>query len=278
MITNYSIVLATAIVCSFIQSASCQEFDVGQRVMPKEDCKAVDDNGKPIDLESWTLPFEIQRVEKGRLLVGDFKKGWVQTDSVLSPKDATDYYTERINLKPGSSAANYRRGLAWDAQGQFEKAKSDFDRAISIDPKVARYFNSRAIWWMRKRDTNRAEADLNEAIRLDPKFARAYVTRAVLKSISQEGEALRDLDKAIELDPNLYSGFYERGMIRLYTSSKPNYAKAIADFTEAIRLNPLAREAYEARGSAWEKVNEPSKAKADRRKVEEILSQLKPTK
>ena len=45
---------------------------------------------------------------------------------------------------------------------------------------------------------------------------------------------------------------------------------AIADFTEAIRINPNNARAYQSRGMAYEKKGETAKAKADIRKAEQL--------
>jgi Flp pilus assembly protein TadD len=46
-------------------------------------------------------------------------------------------------------------------------------------------------------------------------------------------------------------------------ASKGNWDKAIADFTEAIRLDPQCARAYGGRGFAYEQKGETSKAEAD---------------
>jgi Flp pilus assembly protein TadD len=44
---------------------------------------------------------------------------------------------------------------------------------------------------------------------------------------------------------------------------KGDFDKAIADYTEAIRLNPQCAEAHYGRGVAYEKKGEKAKAEAD---------------
>jgi len=61
-------------------------------------------------------------------------------------------------------------------------------------------------------------------------------------------KAIADFTEAIRLNPNLSEAYSNRG----YSwREKHEYEKAIAEFTEAIRLNPNLSEAYRHRGTAW---------------------------
>ena len=73
-------------------------------------------------------------------------------------------------------------------------------------------------------------------------------------------KAIADFDEAIRLDPKSAPAFIGRGASR---ASKKEYSKAIADFSEAIWLDPLSIAAYDNRGLAWHSKNEYAKAIVD---------------
>jgi tetratricopeptide (TPR) repeat protein len=97
-----------------------------------------------------------------------------------------------------------------------ENAKKDLAEAIRLDPTNVVY--------------HARSGNLDEAIRLDPKTALYYVDW--WPSLEKR---MPDLDTAIRLNPDFARAYYHRG--RAWFSSK-NYEKAIADFSEAIRLRP----------------------------------------
>lgn len=60
--------------------------------------------------------------------------------------------------------------------------------------------------------------------------------------------AIADYDQAIRLNPQYAAAFNNRG---LAYRAQNNYARAIADFDQAIRLNPQLAEAFNNRGNAY---------------------------
>jgi tetratricopeptide (TPR) repeat protein len=72
--------------------------------------------------------------------------------------------------------------------------------------------------------------------------------------------AIADLSEAIRLDPKNAKAFYARG---LAWDAKKEYDKALADLGEAIRLFPPYAVAYHTRGSIWRAKKEYDKALAD---------------
>ncbi len=84
---------------------------------------------------------------------------------------AIDRFTDAIRAKPQDWAANFYRGLAYDHQGEYEKAIVDYGEAILIDPKKAEAFNE--IAWLlatcpkpELRDGKKAVKFANKAIEL----------------------------------------------------------------------------------------------------------------
>ena len=73
-------------------------------------------------------------------------------------------------------------------------------------------------------------------------------------------KAIADYNEAIRLDPKDASTLYSRGYA---WDAKKEYDKAIADYNEAIRLDPKSVSAFYNRGHSWENKKEYDKAIAD---------------
>jgi tetratricopeptide (TPR) repeat protein len=98
--------------------------------------------------------------------------------------------------------------------------------------------------------------------------ARDYNSRGL--AFFQKGDydsALADYSQAIRLDPDYGDAYIGRGMTCYL---KKDYDQAIADFTQAIRLIPNPAEVYNGRANAYAMKNDFVRAKADWEKTLEL--------
>jgi tetratricopeptide (TPR) repeat protein len=81
-------------------------------------------------------------------------------------------------------------------------------------------------------------------------------------------KAIADFSEAIRLDPSFAAAYSSRGAARFYQGDSD---LAIADCSEAIRLDPPnAIKAYTLRASVYERKGDKDKAAADRAMVEKL--------
>jgi tetratricopeptide (TPR) repeat protein len=154
-----------------------------------------------------------------------------------------------------------RRGGAYQAQGDLERAMADLDESVRIDPTYPSAYSNRGAAWYRRGDLDRAIADFNTAIRLDPKYEYAYVNRgAAWGTKGNFDRAIADFDTAIRLNPKDAEAYYNRG--RAWKGDS-DLDRAIADYSEAIRLDPKYEAAYLNRGSSWGAKGQFGRAIAD---------------
>src|SRR4051812_29003810 len=73
-------------------------------------------------------------------------------------------------------------------------------------------------------------------------------------------KAIADYNEAIRLDPKHALAYYNRG---LSYAMKGDHDKAIADYNEAIRLDPKDQSGYQARGYSFANKGDHDKAIAD---------------
>ena len=70
-----------------------------------------------------------------------------------------------------------KRGNAYFANGDLDRAIADYSEAIRLDPKSALAFNNRGFAYFSKGDVDHSVADYSDAIRLDPKYILAFNNR-----------------------------------------------------------------------------------------------------
>src|SRR6266480_2166495 len=103
-------------------------------------------------------------------------------------------------------------------------------------------FTNRGRGSFNRKDYDRAIADYGEAIKLSPKDASAFTHRCeAYESKEDHVAAIADITEAITIDPKYAFGFGQRGQAlfrkRLITK-KGGWEPAIADYSEAIKLDP----------------------------------------
>jgi tetratricopeptide (TPR) repeat protein len=156
-------------------------------------------------------------------------------------------------------------------------------------PQTAGTFLDRGILFAIRGDYEMAIEDFTEALTLKPNLSAAYLLRgraffasasyiitveenfSSVGIISKSGsitfsqgqaydKAIADYTEAIRLDPNSSIAYEERG--NAY-GGKKDYDRAIADFTQAIRLDPNNTSAYNNRGLAYGDKGDYDRAIAD---------------
>jgi tetratricopeptide (TPR) repeat protein len=145
--------------------------------------------------------------------------------------------------------AYYDSGVAYYNQGQYDKAISDFTKALEINPKFAEAYNRRGIVYGIKGRYDEAISDFSKALEINSKFAGAYYGRGITYGgKGQYDEAISDYNKALEINPKFAEAYNRRGIAY---SEKGRYDEAISDYTKALEINPRYALACYNRGIAY---------------------------
>ena len=170
-------------------------------------------------------------------------------------------YNEAIRLDPKYADAYYNRAIAYKAKGDLDRAIADYNEAIRLNPNDALAYNNRGIAYRAKGELDRAIADYDEAIRLDPRDALAYNNRGIAYQAKGDfGRAIADYDEAIRREPKDALARYNRGIAY---KALGDLDRAIADYGDAVRLNPRDTLAYGHRGYAYQAKGDVDSALAD---------------
>lgn len=131
----------------------------------------------------------------------------------------------------------------------YNKAITEFTKAISLNPRFAYAYLYRGIAYSGKRDQKQASDNINKAIELYPKFDKAYYYRGKAFATAENYEkAIADYSQAIAINQNDAEYYHYRGIAYGYLEKLD---QEIADYNKSISLKPDNAEVYYLRGSAY---------------------------
>jgi tetratricopeptide (TPR) repeat protein len=105
------------------------------------------------------------------------------------------------------------RALAYSLQGAFDKALSDYDKAIDLNPDFAVALNNRAWVYFKLGRGSEGEDDVERALRLSPGSPYALDTRAHIRQAEGDAEAaLADYERAMRNGGDRMVKLYQCGL------------------------------------------------------------------
>jgi tetratricopeptide (TPR) repeat protein len=174
---------------------------------------------------------------------------------------AVSEFSKAIALSPNHTNAYFNRGLACSDRGDYAEAIADYTQAIRIDPNNAGAYNNRGNAYNGKKDYDRAIADYTQALRINPNYAKAYGNRGNAHyNMANYDKAITDYTQVLLIDPNYTGANINRG--NAY-ANMGNYKQAIADYTLAIKIDPNDEVAYYNRGLAYYNMSDYEQAITD---------------
>ena len=163
---------------------------------------------------------------------------------------ALSEYEQAIKLNPKLAEAYNNRGDVYYGQGKYDNALSDYTEAIKLNHKYTEAYYNRGLAYYEKKEYDKALEDFDQAIKLNPDYAMAYYKRGNIFFYNKDetDKGITDFDRVIELNPDYYQAYYDRGVAFL---SKDEYDKSFADFSKAIELNSQYGAPYYGRGRIY---------------------------
>ena len=234
-----------------------RRFNELRRELLDDWAKMIDDRAKMIDWWLSATAIFLTLLGVAAAILGYF--GFKRLDRIESEA--------RENVEASEKHAQEAQRYEEEAQRYVEDIKTIRDKA-----EIDRAFSEAILLQQQKRTSEAIEkwrsiANIIEGTD-DEREAQAWFSIGYLLSPNNvEGEdfegAVAAYNKAIELSlsgPNLYWAYYNRGNAK---TSLGQIEEAIADYDEAIRLNPSFDEAYNNRGLEKIKLNRMDEARQD---------------
>jgi len=161
---------------------------------------------------------------------------------------------------PHPSRAEARRALM---RGSSEDVLRLVSEVLAYNPDDAVALRLRASARWTRGDVEGAKADEAEVLRriAVPSDAEQFEARCfVLRQSDKADEAIADCTEAIRLDPQFAIAYINRGSAY---EMKGDVARSMADYTEAVRINPQYVAGYYVRGLSYHRKGEYDRAVAD---------------
>ncbi|MBE9536059.1 MAG: tetratricopeptide repeat protein [Proteobacteria bacterium] len=164
-------------------------------------------------------------------------------------KSDLSLWSYSIKKYPDSDKSFNSRGNAFAGSGDYAEALSDFDRAISINPKNASAYTNRGVVLIRLEDYVSAIADFDKTISLDFYFAETYLNRGwAYYKANNYPEALNNYEEAIKNDPAFVDPYINKGIVY---DAMGDFPSAIENYAKAIKLAPERGKIYYYRGISY---------------------------
>ena len=194
-------------------------------------------------------------------------------------------FNQAIKINPNYASAYWQRGDTYsrDSKG-IDKAIADFNKTLQLDPNHDGAYNSRALMYIKRGDYAKAIADWEAVLRLNPDDSTAKMNlekakrereKAKKEAKAKIEEIQQRYEQEIRSNPNNAEAYIKRG----YDFAARGLAEggnqvffdhAIADFTEAIKIDPKATDAYFSRAGVYSQNNDHDRAIADYDQVIQI--------
>ncbi|MFT5126627.1 MAG: tetratricopeptide (TPR) repeat protein [Rhodothermales bacterium] len=194
-------------------------------------------------------------------------------------KDHGVMWNHVLKVEPWNYQALNGRAAHLDAQGQYDEALADFNRAIELNPVFVTPYTNRAGLFIRRYQEHaakgdaataqtqydRAMADVNAAIELNDRALKAFHYRGFLfQGKSDFAKAEADYSQVISLQPSHQEALHNRGTVRRDLGKLDG---AISDLTASLHYNPGNALAHHNRGLVWKMKKQDAQARADFERV-----------
>ena len=210
-----------------------------------------------------------EALERNPFLTDAYELRGVIRQNLGMTEGAVDDYDSALKLSPYDRGILFNKALALSDIKEFGRADSSFTMLLDAYPGYAEGYLGRARMLLEKGDTLKAVDDITHALTIDRNQVNGYVLRAdiAINSNRNFAEALADMDEAIKLQPK-YAGFYiNRAFLR---HELDDYRGAMEDYDYALQLDRLNTVALFNRAMLRAEVHDFNRAIDDLNEVEAI--------
>ena len=186
-----------------------------------------------------------------------------QNDKALSD------YNMTIKLNPSYDMAYNNRGNIYREQGQNDLALRDYKIAMALKPDDYLPYSNCALIYRDKKEYDLALNCFAKSISLNPYYWANYYNRGVYYSMVDSNEkAIKDLNNGIQLNYTYPDLYYWRALTLRKLNKNPD---ALADLSRAIQLNPAVPNYWAVRSVVETALGEKQQALEDMKQAKQLL-------
>ena len=168
--------------------------------------------------------------------------------------------------QPDVAYGHFQLAYAYTALKRADEARTEYERAIALDPKMAEAYVNLGILLLDTQAYAAAVAPLRKAVELMPAQSRPRFLLAVAQDRSgDQAAAAVSFDAVLHLDPNDFTALHYLGEAAL---REKHPSDAEARFRRALEVKPNAPEALEGLARSLDAQNKPEAADAYRKYLE----------
>ncbi len=151
--------------------------------------------------------------------------------------EAERLYRQLLQVEPNNPDIVHLLGVAASSQQRYDEARELMERAIALDPRVARYHNNYGTMLLDQlREYQAAAACYHKALEIDPNLSGAYYNLGLAYfHLNRWEDSLKAYEKALSLDPNYPSAELNLGTVY---AALGRYHEAIALYRDVLKRRP----------------------------------------
>lgn len=157
------------------------------------------------------------------------------------PKSAIKYLTEALGRDATMPAARIDLGMAYRADGDYERAEHETDAVATIAGWEAVAYYHKAIFARERGQNERAISYYTKSLQFQPSAVVLGERGATYDLVGNRGAALRDFHEALVLDRTSTIALINRGVL---LAEEGRYADALRDFKRAKTIDPANSSSY----------------------------------
>ena len=167
-------------------------------------------------------------------------------DSDRDLSRALDCYNRAITVNPKNYKAWNSTGIVLNDLNRYEEAIESYDRALKIKPNHHQTWNDRGNTLRNLNRNEEAITSYDRALEIQPDYHYAWYNRGIaLHNLQRYIEAIKSYDRALEIQPDYHYAWYGRG-IALHSLQR--YKEAIKSYDRALEIQPDYHYAWYNRG------------------------------
>lgn len=176
------------------------------------------------------------------------------------PDSSLVYLNKAVELNSNNSLIYFNRGIVYkDKLKIYEKAISDFSKAISLDTQYVEAYLQRASCYSELKNIENAAKDFSKALQLDSNNIQTIIHNRGYMYLENGlyDNALKDFNFVLSKNPNDAFAYNNRGLVYAYLG---NFNSAFSDIEKSKFLNPKNSYVYKHLGLVYKLMGDIKKA------------------